>query len=363
MIFLNNMSKLKLIFLRPALYYHALYWFLNALFFTLVIWSSNGYKDFLKLFHENIAYLPGGMIFTYFSVNYLIPEYFFRNKVGQYITLQIAVLALYPVLSNLVNAFYISPVIYKTHIEYGPYTRFLSINLILIFGIVPLAGVKILNKFRYDALIRQRTEHDRIEAGLKLREAELKLLRGQIHPHFLFNTLNNIYLLSLEKSEKTPDLIIRLSDMLSYIIYDCDSEKVLLTKEIKFIESFLELQKIRYDRCNINIKIGGGFNDWKIAPMILHTFIDNSFKHGADKDSGSPWINIVINADNGKLYFTITNSKRAVKNAEKNSGIGLSNALKRLELLYPGNHDLVIDESDNTYSVHLKLELKENGTN
>jgi sensor histidine kinase YesM len=270
----------------------------------------------------------------------------------------VIVLLLYPVFSNLVVTFYISPVIYNTHESYSFYNRFLSIILILIFDIVPLAGVKILNQFRNDALIQQKTEHEKTEAELKLKEAELKLLKGQIHPHFLFNTLNNLYSLALEKSDKTPDLLIRLSDMLSYIIYDCNSGKVPLVKEIDFINSFLELQKVRYDTCDITFKVDGELNGRQIAPMILHTFIDNSFKHGADKDSGNPWIKISISVTRGILFFTSINSTRL--NDEpvgKVAGIGISNAMKRLDLIYQGRHDLVIDNSDNRYSVSLKLEL------
>jgi sensor histidine kinase YesM len=352
------MSNQRSLFSRPALYYHALYWLLNVLFFTLVFWSGNGYKDFLINLHENAAYLPIGMIFTYFSVNYLIPHFFLKNRIASYIFLQVVVLLLYPVFSNAVVTFYISPVIHNEHSTYSLYNRFLSIILILIFDIVPLAGVKILTRFRRDALLRQKTEHEKTEAELKLKEAELKLLKGQIHPHFLFNTLNNLYSLALEKSDKTPDLLIRLADMLSYIIYECNSEKVPLSKEIDFINSFLELQRVRYDTCDISFHYSGEINNKQIAPMILHAFIDNAFKHGADKDSGSPWIKISLSATNGILFFEAINSvKGEIESDKSDSGIGILNAKKRLALLYPDRHDLVINNTDNNYSVFLKLYL------
>lgn len=352
------MKRNKTIFLKPWFYYHTLYWIFNVLFFTLIFWSRNGYKDFLITLHENIAFLPGGMIFTYFSVNYLIPRYFFNNKIATYIFFQIVVFLVYPVLSNTIATFYISPVIHNIQSPYKLYNGFLSIILILIFDIVPLAGVKILNQFKKDALLRQKTENDKMQAELKLKEAELKLLKGQIHPHFLFNTLNNLYSLSLEKSDKAPDLLIRLADMLSYIIYDCRSEKVPLKKEIDFIRSFLELQRVRYDTCNISFKLNGELNNEEIAPMILHTFIDNSFKHGADKDSENPWIKITITCKKGILFFTVINSiKNGSLDDDKAHGIGISNVDKRLDLIYPERHDLIINKSDNRYSVFLKLDL------
>jgi two-component system LytT family sensor kinase len=352
------MSQNKSIFLKPEIFYHAIYWILNVLFFTLIFWSRNGYIDFFGILHENAAYLPMGMVFTYFSVIYLIPNFFLNNRITTYIILQILVLMIYPICSNIVSTYYVSPVIYNTKATYGPYNGFLSIILILVFDIVPLAGVKILSQFRKDALLRQKTELEKTEAELKLKEAELKLLKGQIHPHFLFNTLNNIYSLSLEKSDKTPDLLIRLADMLSYIIYDCNSEKVPLAKEIDFINSFLELQRVRYDACKISFKLDGDLNNQQIAPMILHTFIDNSFKHGAEKDSGNPWIKISIVSKKRMLFFTVINStKQNDVNDNKASGIGISNAIKRLELIYPDRHDLVINKSCDRYAVVLKLEL------
>jgi LytS/YehU family sensor histidine kinase len=223
---------------------------------------------------------------------------------------------------------------------------------------VPLAGVKILNQLRKDALLRQKTEHEKTEAELKLREAELKLLKGQIHPHFLFNTLNNLYALSLEKSDKTSELLIRLADMLKYIIYDCNSEKVALIKEVNFINNFLELQRVRYDTCQISFMHDGDLNNQQIAPMILHTFIDNSFKHGAEKDSVNPWIKISMISKKGILFFTVINSiKTNEVKGKKTTGIGISNAIKRLDLIYPDRYDLSINESSDRYSVILKLEL------
>jgi sensor histidine kinase YesM len=352
------MSQSRSIFPISPIYYHAIYWMLNVLFFTLMVWSKNGYTAFLRNLHENAAFLPMGMVFTYFSVIYLIPNFFLQNRITAYIFLQVVVLLAYPIFSNIVATYYVAPVIYNTDTIYRPYNGFLSIILILVFDIVPLAGVKLLNQFRKDALLRQKTEFEKTEAELKLREAELKLLKGQIHPHFLINTLNNLYALSLEKSDKTPDLLIRLADMLKYIIYDCNSEKVALIKEISFINNFLELQKIRSDACQISFTHDGDLNTQQIAPMILHTFIDNSFKHGADKDSVSPWINISMVYKKGMLLFSVINStKKNGTKGIKSAGIGINNAIKRLELIYPDRYDLSIKESSDRYSVILKLEL------
>ena len=146
--------------------------------------------------------------------------------------------------------------------------------------------------------------------------------------------------------------------MLSYITYDCSAEKIPLSKEIEFINSYIELQKLRYDASNISMKVSGNMNSKKIAPMILHTFIDNSFKHGAEQDTGNPRIKIVITIYDNLLFFSAINSKRKDDEyKEKVTGIGLKNAVKRLELIYPDRHDLVINNSENRFSVFFKIEL------
>jgi LytS/YehU family sensor histidine kinase len=251
----------------------------------------------------------------------------------------------------------VEPYLYHHPEGYSFYNYFAAM-MIFVFGLAPLAWFKIGNHLRQKAEAHQKIENDRLEAQLKLKEAELKLLKGQIHPHFLFNTLNNLYSLSLEKSDRAPDLIIKLADMLSYIIYDCNSEKVPLSKEIDFINCFIELQKVRYEDCDISLKLKGELNNKQIPPMILHTFVDNSFKHGTDKDSGKPWIKISIASKDGFLFFTIINSIRVKdESTEKAAGIGIDNVKKRLNLLYPERHDLIINNSGDRYSVFLKLEL------
>ncbi|MCK7533096.1 MAG: sensor histidine kinase [Marinilabiliales bacterium] len=221
-----------------------------------------------------------------------------------------------------------------------------------------MAWFKIASHLKEEVLLHQKLDNDRLNAMLKLKETELKLLRSQLHPHFLFNTLNNLYSLALEKSDKTPDLIIRLGDMLSYIIYDCNSDRVLLSKEIDFLNSFIELQKVRYISCDIKLDITGDIDEQKIAPMLLHTFIDNSFKHGAAKISGDSWIKISIDINSGFIEFKVENNIPAGKAMIKETGgIGIENAKKRLQLIYRDRYDLQIHQSESTYSVFLKLQL------
>lgn len=356
-------------FSSKNLIFYILYWIFYLLFFSfqrstaqhyffLVGGLNLDYLDSLRIsFLTNLAFLPGVIIVTHFAVNFVLPRFYFSNRFFLFSLIIVLIVILYPFIPYLIRTYIVEPYIYNDPNDYVLYNYFAAI-LIFVFGMAPLAGFKISGHLRERALLQQNIEHDRLEAELKLKEAELKLLKSQIHPHFLFNTLNNLYSLSLEKSDKTPDLIIRLADMLSYIIYDCSSDRVKLTKEIDFLYSFIELQKVRYDSCDIEFSISGELNRMQIAPMILHTFIDNSFKHGPDKDSGSPWIRISLVMDGSLMFFTVINSTVKDENYyNKASGIGISNAKKRLELIYPEKYDLVISHSDNTYSVFLKLQL------
>jgi LytS/YehU family sensor histidine kinase len=349
--------KLKNIFVNRSLYIHVGYWIFYILFFTVQRFAFYGYSDFIPNLKLNLAYLPTVLICTYIVTEYVIPAMFYRNN----LFLPVLVLALMilaePAFAYLVRINIIEPYIYDDHRVYTLY-NYLTAILIFVFGAVPVTGLKIAGLLRSHYLHHQKVEHDKLEAELKLKESELKLLKGQIQPHFLFNTLNNLYLLALEKSDKTPDLVLRLSEMLSYITYDCSVEKISLDKEIEFINSFIELERIRFETCDISMKISGNTHNIQIAPMILHTFIDNSFKHGAEKDTGDPWIKISLDLKDNVLVFTVINSTRKEENsAVKVHGIGVANATKRLNLIYPDRHELVIKNSDTRYSVFLRIEL------
>jgi two-component system LytT family sensor kinase len=359
----------KKVFSYKNLNFYILYWIFYFLFFSfqrstaqhyffLVGGVNINYLDSLRIsFLTNLAYLPGVIIVTHFVVNFILPKFYFSNRFIVFSLILVLIVIFYPFIPLLIRTYITEPYIFNDPNDYKLYNYFAAM-LIFVFGVAPLAGFKISGHLREKAFLQQKIEHERLESELKLKEAELKLLKSQIHPHFLFNTLNNLYSLSLEKSDKAPDLIIRLADMLSYIIYDCNSDRVPLAKEIDFLNSFIELQKVRYDSCDIELSISGEMDNKQIAPMILHTFIDNSFKHGPDKDSGSPWIRISITVNNGQLFFTVINSTiQDEKYQNKASGIGISNAIKRLDLIYPDKHDLVMNHSGDTYSVFLKIEL------
>ena len=188
--------------------------------------------------------------------------------------------------------------------------------------------------------------------------AELQLLKGQLHPHFLFNTLNNIYSFSLQQLPKTPELILKLSSLLSYMLYDCKAEEVLLEKELEVMKNYIDLEKERYgDKIDISFNIEGNISDRYIAPLLLLPFLENAFKHGTSEQLEKPWLSFDLAIVQDTLQCKIVNSKNEFVPLSTN-GIGINNVKKRLGLLYSGKHELKLADEGDFFVVALKLELE-----
>jgi len=187
--------------------------------------------------------------------------------------------------------------------------------------------------------------------------AELQLLKAQVHPHFLFNTLNNIYSFSLDRSPKTPELILKLSSLLSYMLYDCKAEEVRLEKEVEIMKDYIDLEKERYgNTIEISWTAEGDISANFISPLLMLPFLENAFKHGASEQIEKPWMGVDISVTNNILKFKITNSKNEYI-SHSNNGIGINNVKKRLELLYPGKYELKINDEGDFFAVSLMVKL------
>lgn len=188
--------------------------------------------------------------------------------------------------------------------------------------------------------------------------AELQLLKAQVHPHFLFNTLNNIYSVSLETLPKTSELILKLSSLLNYILYECKTDFVLLEKEIKVMKDYIDLEKKRYaNKLEISLNIEGDIKDKYIAPLLLLPFLENAFKHGTSEQLEKPWLSMNLTVNQNTLRCKIANSKNDDIIINEN-GIGIINVKKRLSLLYPGLYELGINNEGDFFVVSLILQLK-----
>lgn len=190
--------------------------------------------------------------------------------------------------------------------------------------------------------------------------AELNFLRAQINPHFLFNTLNNLYYLAYSKSENTTEVISKLSAMMRYMIYESNHEKVLLTKEIEYMENYISLEQLRLNnQVPIQFEIKGDTENIWIAPLIFITFLENAFKHGVNNKNSGAWVNISIRMNGKKCTYRVENSKQTTPtdSREGKSGIGLQNVNRRLELSYPNQYLLKAEDTPDRYSVQLDITL------
>jgi sensor histidine kinase YesM len=187
--------------------------------------------------------------------------------------------------------------------------------------------------------------------------AELNFLKAQINPHFLFNTLHNLNYLIYSGSKKATDVIIKLSNIMRYMIYDANKENVLLKKEIEYMNDYIHLESIRLNqKFIIDFKIEGNINGVEIAPLIMITFLENAFKHGVSDQEGNCWINVKLMADENSIQYQVSNKKLKPSTTNKlKSGFGLNNVKKRLELSYPEKYQLTISDLEDVYNVDLTL--------
>lgn len=281
-------------------------------------------------------------------INYVFLPFFYRKKnTILFITLLIgSVLA-----SALIEEFLIEQLFFTGQ-------RAESIKMWYAFlDIIPVVSILVGIKFGWDALNKQ-NQVEQLQELVK--ESELQFLKSQINPHFLFNNLNNLYSYALEGSKKTPEIILELSGLLRYMLYDCKSEYVDLTSEIKQLENFVNLNALQIeDRGNVKLDIGDFSSSFQIAPLILIVFVENAFKHSQNSQSEKIKIDISVSVDqNNTLHFKCYNtydSEFVQQGSDK--GIGLENVQKRLRLIYPEKHTLAIDRNSDRYKVSLTIDL------
>ncbi len=219
------------------------------------------------------------------------------------------------------------------------------------FSVVAFTLVATVYKMALDGLILEKQR----------KENELRHLKAQLNPHFLFNTLNNLYGLSVAESKKLPDLMLRLSELLRYSLYDTNQNYVPIKKELDYISNYVELEKIRLsDKVDIEMAVSGNYSDCYIAPLLLITFIENSFKHFSSSKDGQPYVHILFMLSNDRLELNVKNSicpDYATGNKEKNGGLGLNNVKQRLHLIYPGKHSLIVFRESAFFEVKLEIDL------
>lgn len=343
------------ILFRFRILWHILFWLCWYLFYSITFGSN--ISTYSVEFKVNLYLLVIRAFFTYAFIYYILPKFLFSKKYLSFTLISIVHAFLFGFCIWMFVEFYYRCL--SCVFEEGFQVKNLSViffSIILNYPIPAIAAGVVIFKRWY------KTQQHSVVLEKEKLEAELNFLKSQIHPHFLFNTLNNLYALTLIKSEKAPDVVIKLSELLDYMLYHSNEKEVNLQKEINQVQGYIELEKIRYgDRLNISFEINGELSGRYIAPMILIPFLENSFKHGISQSIHSPFIRITLDVNDIELKFNIKNSYSPAKSENNNltEGIGLKNVQRRLELLYSGKHRLEISHTDSLFEVSLTLEFRE----
>jgi two-component system, LytTR family, sensor kinase len=356
---------------------HFIVW---AIFIVLPVYFNKRWQvgnEFIWLFYVNV--IIWGIIFY---VNYLVlvPKFFFKTKRYKYYFSVLALILCFYFGSDVLNRQVFNPesgysqtgqvnrgpIRTERQIEQGdgqhmartgppPYDRnmhFFSYMFSSVFLIFFSLVIKVLERqSQYEELQRE-TEKERLNT-------ELAFLKNQISPHFFFNTLNNIYSLIIINAEDSRRAVLKLSKLMRYLLYESEQGKTMMSNEIDFMNNYIDLMKLRMsDKINLSVSFPKKYEDKNIPPLLFVPFIENAFKHGISYREKS-FINVSMEVTGRSIVFRCSNSIPGGKEDIKNdhNGIGLENARKRLNLLFPGNHTMNISKSDKEYSVSLEINL------
>ena len=329
---------------------HVLFW--TAYLFLNAYANGSSKEKFSFTFLQTAFSSSTEIMAAYFHLYFLVPHYLLKKKYNQFIILFLITFIIVVIYARLAFVYFQYPLFYNTPLPES--FKFWNIREmafcgIYVYSVVFFAcSIKLLKHW-------MQSQQQRSELEIRNREGEIALLRMQVNPHFLFNTLNNIHALININKDKASDALVMLSDIMRYMLYDTNTNKVPLENEIRYMESFIELQKLRLINPQIiDFTIEGSVGGKLIAPMILIPFVENAFKH-ADKQSSFNKIHIKIKVDKDMLLFESSNAIAGLPNNQINrsSGIGMQNVKRRLELIYPDNHELQIKQENNLYIVQL----------
>lgn len=332
----------------------------NLIFWTcwfLYDWLANAAYDSKYELHlvQSTLSLPLLIGATLFTIFVLIKQFYFKGDKLKFWIGLVASMLFFGMARRAINYF----VIYQHYApEWKNNQAFLFAPKIT-FEIVGVYLIVALNAMFY--FLQAWYEQQRISQTLQKdkAEAQLELLKSQVQPHFIFNTLNNIYSLSTQNSPKTPDLIYRLSSLLSYSLYDSRKTKIPLEQELEYIRNYIELEKIRYgDRLDISVNVLNEVDRMSIAPFLLLPIVENCFKHGASNEIDECWIRLDVLYKDDWLIIKAENSKPcSARSNGIHNGIGLENVRQRLAILYPNHYELKCMEEDQSYLVVLKIKM------
>lgn len=328
---------------------------------SISLFSRDGVPS--NFIYRNFIYFFAASMLTLINANWLFPNYFQTRRYGRYALATSAVLLgfvlLHAALADMIRTNIIQPQLNNLPFPRRPQEGAMLIDPRRVFDFVFYTAVIMAGTVLESVQLHRRQEHEASQVKNEKLETEMKFLKSQINPHFLFNVLNNVYTLSLIKSDQTPEVVMKLSEMLRYVLYECNQPRVSLRQEKQYIDHYIELQQLKDE---IPLAIASEFHlhnsEEPIAPMILIPFVENAFKHSKIEDTQKGWIKIRLVSDAHTIDFRISNSVATSDfTKDPTGGIGLNNVKRRLELEYPHKYQLEINRSPQQFSVHLLIQL------
>ena len=316
-------------------------------FITLVMFNSQPQFVEPVLTIIRIALVLMFVVLFYTNMYWLVPRLLFKD---QYLTYVLWVLVIIAVIAFIYFSSWEILGAYRRADAYKEAAGIFSLSFIVLVLMMSSTAIKLFQRSLKDSIRISELE----KATMR---SELEQLKNQINPHFLFNMLNNANVLTQKDPTKASQVLMKLSDLLRYQLYDSARASVLLTGDIHFLEDFLNLEQIRRDNFDYIVSKQGELSGVQIAPLLLIPFVENAIKHNVDQE-GRSYVHLYFDVQNGDLNFKCVNSKPQVKlNKNEVGGLGLANVKRRLELIYPGKHTLHIVDNHNTYSVILTLSV------
>jgi sensor histidine kinase YesM len=354
---MNSLKKASTFFSIPTVK-HFLFWLGVYTYFIGTV-NMDYYSGYQEIIERYAIYVLCQVIVAYTCLCFLIPRFLTLKKNIQFAMSLLLLLVVVFVVFVGLHEYYHFPKyfeaddnsIYDSNKIF--WKKLLNLRIFLGKSAIMLTPTILLVIAKF-----YKEKQTYLQLNEQKKSTELSVLKHQLNPHFLFNTLNSLYALSINKSDEAPEVIAKLSEMLDYMLYGCNDKYVSLKKEIELIENYLALEKVRYDE-----RVAISFNknvepNVRIAPLILLTFIENAFKHGVSQELKKAYIHIKISIEETFIQFDITNSIAKNRAYAKKETIGLTNVKKQLELLYLDNYSLDLKEETNCFNVRLKLPVK-----
>jgi hypothetical protein len=336
-----------------------LLWLVSALAYPL----GSGVREpnYIESLARQFIFSFGKIALTYWSIYFLFPRFFIKRRYVAFTCWFIISLLAATAIQRLINFNFYYPHIYirlvsvrdDLNLDYWDFTPIVQTVLILYPPAIIALFAKAVKQWYHSQNRLKEMEKEQLYA-------ELKYLQAQIHPHFFFNTLNNLYGLVRMQAEEAPSIILKLSSLMRYMLYETNVTKVALKTECSHLLEYIELEKIRYkDGFDILFKQRGDINNTFLPPLLLLPFIENAFKHGFGESVQNAWISIDLEVKDKNLYFRIENSvPLTMVKKSPGTGLGIPNARRRLELLYQNNYQLKIKEGEGSYAVELVIPVE-----